>query len=66
MNTAGKPSETLWPSSKGDNMTDLEILIAYILENEATHYEESGQPADHVYAVALRLQATMQSQTPSN
>ena len=39
-------------SDKLDTAALAEVL-AYLLENEQQHYEESGKPDDHIYAKAL-------------
>lgn len=33
----------------------LEQILEYVITNEEQHYEESGRPADHIYAQAYLL-----------
>lgn len=37
----------------------LQYLINYTIEEELRHYEESGEPKDHIYLKILRLQLAM-------
>jgi len=46
-------------SDKLDTAALAEVL-AYLLENEQQHYEESGKPDDHIYAKALRCALQLQ------
>ena len=32
----------------------LKTILSYVLDAERQHFEESGEPAEHVYALALR------------
>ena len=41
---------------------EFEIILNYIFEAEAKHYEESGEPANHIYALALQAKKTLESQ----
>jgi len=46
-------------SDKLDTAALAEVL-AYLLENEQQHYEESGKPDDHIYAKALHCALQLQ------
>jgi F0F1-type ATP synthase assembly protein I len=43
-------------SSDKLNTELLAEVLAYLLETEQQHYEESGEPDNHIYAKALQLQ----------
>lgn len=34
-------------------------ILDYILETEATHYEECGEPDNHIYTLALEAKVTL-------
>tara|TARA_B110000971_G_scaffold211413_1_gene239682 strand:+ start:311 stop:499 length:189 start_codon:yes stop_codon:yes gene_type:complete len=33
---------------------ELLVILEYVLESEATHYEECEMPENHIYALALK------------
>lgn len=35
-------------------------ILDHVLETEATHYEESGEPENHIYALALEAKVALQ------
>ena len=39
------------------------VLIDHVLLTEATHYEESGEPDNHVYTMALELKLALTLET---
>jgi hypothetical protein len=32
----------------------LKTVLSYVLDAERQHFEESGEPAEHIYALALK------------
>ena len=38
---------------KPELKTNLETILQYVIDAEVTHYEECGEPDNHVYALAL-------------
>ena len=39
----------------------LRAMIEYIKESEKKHYEESGEPSNHVYAQAMKVEEWLNS-----
>lgn len=38
-----------------NNKRDINMVLKYLMEEEFRHYEESGEPENHIYKVLLRL-----------
>ena len=38
-------------------------IIDYVLETESVHYEECGEPENHVYALALEAKVALATET---
>jgi len=39
------------------------IIIDHILKTEITHYEECGEPENHIYAIALEAKVALAAET---
>lgn len=37
-----------------EQLESLRMILLYVLKTEEQHFEESGKPADHIYALALK------------
>lgn len=50
---------------KPELLNQLLAIIDHVLETEVTHYEESGEPENHVYALALEAKVALQLEIQS-
>jgi hypothetical protein len=46
-------------------LNQLHTLLDHILETEVAHYEESGEPDAHIYALALEAKVALKLENQS-